>query len=72
MILTASLLNPNTIQEDTDRVIKEYRDQIIRQMSAIEKGDPQQLGLQSMIREEIVKQGEPVMGEGEINGRQTK
>ena len=72
MILTASLLNPNTIQEDTDRVIKEYRDQIIRQIGAIEKGDPQQLGLQSMIREEIAKHGEPIMGEGEINGREVR
>ncbi len=72
MILTASLLNPNTIQEDTDRVIKDYCDQIIRQMSAIEQGDPQQLGLQSMILEEITKQGEPNMGAGEIDERKIK
>ncbi len=72
MILTASVLNPNTIQDDTDRVIKEHRDQIISQMDAIEKGDSQQLGLQSMIRENIVKQGQSNTEEGVINGRKTK
>lgn len=72
MILTASLLNPNTIQEDTNRVIKENRDQILGQIQAIENQDSQQLGLQSMVREEIIKSGEQNMGEDEINGRKTK
>ena len=65
MILAASLLNPNTIQADTNQVIKEYRDQIIRQMSAIEKDDPQQLGIQLMIRDEIIKQENLNVGEGD-------
>ena len=74
LILTASLLNPNTIQEDTDKVIRENREQIMRQLAAIERGDPQQLGLQAMIREELTKAqaSEETMGEGELNGRKTK
>lgn len=55
IILTASLLNPNTILDDTNRVIKENREQLVRQIEAIERGDPQQLGLQATIRDEIVK-----------------
>lgn len=78
MILTASLLNPNTIQEDTDKVIRENREQIIRQLAAIERGDPQQIGLQTMIREELTQQAqqtqasEETLEEGELNGRKTK
>lgn len=74
MILTASLLNPNTIQEDTDKVIRENREQIMRRLAAIERGDPQQLGLQTMIREELTKApaSEETMEEGELNGRKTK
>ena len=74
MILTASLLNPNTIQEDTDKVIRENREQIIRQLAAIEKCDPQQIGLQAIIREELtsVQANEEILGEGELDGRKTK
>ena len=64
MILTASLLNPNTIQDDTNRVIKEYREQIMRQITAIEKGDPHHHGLQELIRKELMKNDE-VLEEGE-------
>ena len=74
MILTASLLNPNTIQEDTDKVIRENREQIIRQLGAIEKGDPQQIGLQETIREELTRSQikEQTLEEGGLNGRKTK
>jgi len=74
MILTASLLNPNTIQEDTDKVIGKNRGQIIRQLQAIEKGDPRQIALQAMIREELTQAltKEETLEEGESNGRKTR
>ena len=62
--LTASYLKPNTILEDTNKVIKENRAQIIRQIRAIEKKDPQQLGIQAVVRNEIMKKNEPGYGDG--------
>ena len=41
------------IGEET--VIKENIEQLIRQMSLIEKGDPLQLGLQASLRDEFIR-----------------
>ena len=69
MILTASLLHPNTIQDDTDHLIRTYCDQIIRQIDAIEKGDTQQLGLQAIVRNKIIGDNLGDTKEGEGHGR---
>lgn len=74
MFLTASLLHPNNIQSETNKVIRNYKDQIMRSVDAIEKGEPYQLGLQSIIRKEIErnKLSADTLGEGELGGRNTK
>lgn len=62
MILTVSLLTGNNIQDETDKIIKKYGEQILTQIAAIEREDPQQLGLQAMIRDEYVKSMESNLG----------
>ena len=59
LIITTSLLHPNTIQEDTDKVIKENIEQLIRQINLIEKGNPLQLGLQASLRDEFIRKENP-------------
>ena len=72
MILAASLLHPNTIQEDTDKIIKAHKNQIIKQINLLEKGEPQQLALQTVVRNEIMKEINSGEKENKSNGRNVK
>ncbi len=65
LILTASLLNDNKIEENTQHIIDKYEDKIIKQIEELEMENPQQIELQDRIRTEIIK-------EGESHGRKTK
>ena len=61
-----------------DIITKEFlprlknRELIIRQIAAIERGDSYQIGLQSAIREEVMRENGQGLEDGEISGRKTK
>lgn len=55
-VLTASPVVPNTIQEDTKKILKEHRDSIIRQIKSIENKEVQELGLQLSLLNEMMKE----------------
>ena len=58
IILTASLIDDNEhgIVQDTTAVIKENREQLIALIKKLEAKDPQQLGLQSIVRDELMQE----------------
>ena len=72
LILTAAPIDPNTIQEDTKKILKENRDFIIRQIKAIEKGDVQEIGLQLSLLDEMMKEYDTSKKEGSKDGKKSK
>ena len=72
LILTAAPVDPNTIQEDTKKILKENRDFIIRQIKAIEKGDVQEIGLQLSLLDEMMKEYDTSKKEGSKDGKKPK
>ena len=68
LILTVSPLKPNTIKEETEKVVREHRDQILKQIAALEKGDLQEIENQRMIVDEFKR----VHEESELNGRKPR
>ena len=65
IIITAGTLNPNTIQDETKKIIKDNLDQLIKQIELIEKKDAQQLGIQKIIRDRFTDKEDSL--EVEIN-----
>ena len=53
-IITASLLRPNTIGEDTKRIIKDYKELILSQLEELENGNEKQIENQNKIMEAII------------------
>ena len=53
-IITASLLRPNTIGEDTKRIIKDYKEQILNQLVELENANEKQIENQNMIMDAII------------------
>lgn len=74
MLITTSLADPNTILEDTNKIIRKYSDQIEWQMASIARKDPTQLNIQSRILEELVpKENTEILGEeSDIDGIKTR
>lgn len=74
VILTATLSTPNTIGEDTKKVVKGNKERIESQIIAIENGDLKQMKLQANIRKEFMQSqvSKDVLREGESNGRTIK
>ena len=73
IILTAAPLTSGTdvIQTETNKVIKDNIEQLVRQLALIEAQEPQQLELQALIRDELM-QTEEQLGEDDVNGHKIR
>ena len=69
MILDVSLLQDNDLERETNAIISKNIGQLSKQIVAIEKGNPQQIGLQMSIRDELLRDNKKVFEEGEFYGR---
>ncbi len=67
MILTACPINPNTIQENTEKVIRENAEKIVQEIELIEKGDPQEMDAQTLLRDILIVTAEDSIEEGGKN-----
>ena len=74
MILAVSSIDPNTILEDTNKLIRENKDQIEWQMTKIIQDDPIEISIQSKILDELAPmQDTEILGEeSDFDGIKTR